>query len=209
MKLKYYLRGLGIGIVVTAVIMSVTYGSRKETLSDREIIERATELGMVMESDSLAEMAKKEAAETSKEPQATPEMASKATPEATTEATPEATTKKTPEATTEETPEAASKATPEATPQATPEAFPEAVPDDSAVTETVQTAKTVVIEVKSGEGSYTVCRKLEQEGLISSASDFDTYLCSNGYDKKLRVGSHKIPADAEPEEIARIMCGMN
>lgn len=201
MKLKYYLRGLGIGIVVTAVIMSVTYGSRKETLSDREIIERATELGMVMESDSLAEMAKKEAAETSKEPQTTPDMASKATPETTTEATPEATTEATPEATTEKTPEA--------TPQATPEASPEAVPDDSAVTETVQTAKTVVIEIKSGEGSYTVCRKLEQEGLISSASDFDTYLCSNGYDKKLRVGSHKIPSDAEPEEIARIMCGMN
>ena len=47
MKLKYYLRGLGIGILVTAVIMGVTQGSRKETLSDREIRERAAALGMV------------------------------------------------------------------------------------------------------------------------------------------------------------------
>ncbi|MGN0365260.1 MAG: hypothetical protein ACI4E5_04880 [Suilimivivens sp.] len=173
MKLKYYLRGLGIGIMVTAVILSVAFGSRKETLSDREIMERATELGMVSESGSLAEMEKKENAETPEEPQATPETSPKATPEA----------------------------SPKATPEATP-----ATPD---VTEPVQAAKTVVIEVKSGEGSYTVCQKLEKEGLISSASDFDTYLCSNGYDRKLRVGSHEIPADAEPERIARIMCGIN
>ena len=181
MKLKYYMRGLGIGIMVTAVILSVAFGSRKETLSDREIMERASELGMVSENGSLAEMEKKENAETPEELQATPEATPKATPEAT------------------------PKATPEATPKATPEATP-AAPD---VTEPVQAAKTVVIEVKSGEGSYTVCQKLEKEGLISSASDFDTYLCSNGYDRKLRVGSHEIPADAEPERIARIMCGMN
>ena len=181
MKLKYYLRGLGIGIMVTAVILSVAFGSRKETLSDREIMERASELGMVSENGSLAEMEKKENAETPEEPQATPETSPKATPET------------------------SPKATPEATPKATPEATP-AAPD---VTEPVQAAKTVVIEVKSGEGSYTVCQKLEKEGLISSASDFDTYLCSNGYDRKLRVGSHEIPADAEPERIARIMCGMN
>ena len=189
MKLKYYLRGLGIGIMVTAVILSVAFGSRKETLSDREIMERASELGMVSENGSLAEMEKKENAETPEELQATPEATPKATPEASPKATPEA----------------SPKATPEATPKATPEATP-ATPD---VTEPVQAAKTVVIEVKSGEGSYTVCQKLEKEGLISSASDFDTYLCSNGYDRKLRVGSHEIPADAEPERIARIMCGMN
>ena len=205
MKLKYYLRGLGIGIMVTAVILSVAFGSRKETLSDREIMERATELGMVSESGSLAEMEKKENAETPEEPQATPETSPKATPETSPKATPEASPKATPEASPKATPEASPKATPEATPKATPEATP-ATPD---VTEPVQAAKTVVIEVKSGEGSYTVCQKLEKEGLISSASDFDTYLCSNGYDRKLRVGSHEIPADSEPERIARIMCGIN
>ena len=66
----------------------------------------------------------------------------------------------------------------------------------------------MTIEIKSGDGSYTVCQKLEQKGLITSASDFDTYLYSNGYDRKLRAGSHEIPADAKPEEIAKILCGM-
>lgn len=48
MKLKYYLRGLGIGIVVTAIIMSIT--NKPEEMTDAEIKMRALELGMVEES---------------------------------------------------------------------------------------------------------------------------------------------------------------
>lgn len=50
MKLRYYLRGLGIGIVVTALLMGFTKGATKETLSDDEIIARAEALGMVQSS---------------------------------------------------------------------------------------------------------------------------------------------------------------
>lgn len=44
MKLKYYLRGLGIGILVTALIMGATDGKE---LTDEEIKARAIQLGMV------------------------------------------------------------------------------------------------------------------------------------------------------------------
>ena len=178
MKLKYYLRGLGIGIIVTAVIMGVTSASRQETLSDREIMERAAELGMSTQSGSLAEMAQEETAE------------------------PLETQKP------EETPKATATKEPEETPKATAAKEPEETPKATAVKEPEETPKTVIIEIKSGDGSYTVCQKLEQIGLITSASDFDTYLYSNGYDRKLRAGSHEIPADAKPEEIAKILCGM-
>lgn len=47
MKLKYYLRGIGIGVVVTAIIMGIALGGRKQELSDSEIRQRALELGMV------------------------------------------------------------------------------------------------------------------------------------------------------------------
>lgn len=40
------MRGLGIGILVTAVLMGVTMNGRTEKLSDAEIIERAKALGM-------------------------------------------------------------------------------------------------------------------------------------------------------------------
>lgn len=46
MKLKYYMRGLGVGILITTIILSI--GSKKEKLSDIEIKEKARELGMVM-----------------------------------------------------------------------------------------------------------------------------------------------------------------
>ena len=57
MRLKYYLRGLGIGIVVTAVIMGVSAEKQKPVMTDEQIISRAKELGMVEQEGILAEIA--------------------------------------------------------------------------------------------------------------------------------------------------------
>ncbi|MCR5734873.1 MAG: hypothetical protein K6G22_09740 [Lachnospiraceae bacterium] len=53
MKLRFYLRGLGIGIVVTALLMGFTLGTSKAGISDEEVKKRAEELGMVEESRLL------------------------------------------------------------------------------------------------------------------------------------------------------------
>ena len=52
MKLKYYLRGLGIGVLVTTIILTIAHHAQRK-MSDADIIERAKELGMVMEEDTL------------------------------------------------------------------------------------------------------------------------------------------------------------
>lgn len=44
MKLKYFLRGLGVGIVVTALLLCVSY---RNTESSENIVEKAKKLGMV------------------------------------------------------------------------------------------------------------------------------------------------------------------
>lgn len=49
MKLKYYLRGMGIGIILTAIVMGFALGGRKAAISDAEVIQRAKALGMVEE----------------------------------------------------------------------------------------------------------------------------------------------------------------
>ena len=49
MKLKYYLRGLGIGIIITTITLSIVSGKDSKSMSDEEVIARASELGMVME----------------------------------------------------------------------------------------------------------------------------------------------------------------
>lgn len=61
MERKYYLRGLGIGIVVTAIIMGIAL-SGDGTMTDKEIIARAKELGMV-ENTVLSDMNDKNASE--------------------------------------------------------------------------------------------------------------------------------------------------
>ncbi len=191
MKLKYYLRGLGIGILVTAVIMGVTQGSRKETLSDREIRERAAALGMVEPGNSLADL---EAAET---PAATEIPEAIETPVAT--EIPEAI--ETPAAT--ETPEAAE--TPAATeaPAATPEVT--ARPTQKPAEE--EEGSSYTFEIQAGDSSYQVAYRLQQAGLVADARDFDNYLCSKGYDRKLKTGSYEIPETATEEEISEILCG--
>lgn len=84
MKLKYYLRGLGIGILVTALIMGFTAKDNRP-LTDAEIKAVAAELGMV-ESDSLR------LADLPQEPTPTPEITPEPTKEPETTPEPEATT---------------------------------------------------------------------------------------------------------------------
>ncbi len=60
MGLRYYLRGLGIGIFVTAIVLSATKPTAKAEMTDSEVIARAKVLGMV-EKETLADAAKKSA----------------------------------------------------------------------------------------------------------------------------------------------------
>lgn len=193
MNLKYYLRGLGVGIIVTALIMGIAASGRKETLSDSEIKERARALGMTEESTLLAD------AVSTGEPEATAEATQEPTPEATAKATPEPTPEATAEATPEPTPASTPKATSAPTPETATETDTKAVDEDGGI---------ITIQINSGDGSYTVCRKLEEAGLVISASDFDMYLYENGYDKRINVGTFEIPEGADPQQIARILAGL-
>ncbi len=47
MNLKSYLRGLGLGMIVTTIILVIAFKARNHEMTDQEIISRARELGMV------------------------------------------------------------------------------------------------------------------------------------------------------------------
>lgn len=218
MNLKYYLRGLGVGIVVTSLILGIGLGSRKETLSNEEIKERARELGMVEESITVAEAAAQkeeeaqeaevtvapvpeENAESDAEPivSAEPEVSSE--PAVSTGAAPEASEKPNVSAASEP----AASTAPEA--GATPEAGVKPVADEAEEDSGTAPEKEIVdITINPGEGSYVISQKLEQSGLIDDAAEYDAYLCDNGYHTKLRAGVHKIPMGSTREEIAKLLC---
>lgn len=101
MKLKYYLRGLGIGILVTAAILTIVYHT-KGSMSDSQIMKRVAQLGMVMastEDDTL--FAQTTQVDTTIEETGTISVEETTTVVETTEAVTEASTEKPTEAPTE------------------------------------------------------------------------------------------------------------
>ena len=195
MKLKYYLRGLGIGILVTTVILSLA-GVGRKNMTDEEVVKRAKELGMV-ESTLLSELPDQTKAEevrtTEPENSPAPEETT-TTPE--TPAAPEETT------TTPETPAAPEETTttPETptAPEETPVSPEDGNPD-------IPTGETVTLVIGRGESSTTVSKNLKKAGIVEDAAAFDRFLCNNGYDKKIITGTYEIPYGASEEEIAKII----
>lgn len=182
MNLKYYLRGLGLGIVVTAIIMGVATGGKKEALTNEEIIARAKELGMIENqvlTDYMAEVKAEEEAEAIEDTkEAEVEMAGK--PEASVENRKE-----------EGADEAGN----------IPEAEEEIIPPVE-----IEEEPTTFL-IKKGETPYRISERLAAEGLVSSADDFDTFLLNNGYDRKIVASEYSIPANANEEMIAKIITG--
>lgn len=192
MKRKYYLRGLGTGILVTALILIIASG-QKETMTDEEVKARAKELGMV-ESTLLSNLANQTPAA---EPETMADPAATAEPETTEETTPEPAAE--PETTAEPTPE------PTVEPEATAEPATEPKTTAEPTTDPVTEQESVLVTIRSGESSVSVSKTLEEAGLVASAQAYDRYLCENGYDKKIRSGEHRIPVGADDAEIAAII----
>lgn len=208
MKLKYYLRGLGIGILVTTVILSLA-GVGRKNMTDEEVVKRAKELGMV-ESTLLSDLPDQtktdEVRPTEPEISLQPETSE---PEAGPESEESASTPETPVAP-EETPEAPEE-TPEA-PEETPEASKETpvAPEETPVSPEdgnpdIPAGETVTLVIGRGESSTTVSKNLKKAGIVEDAAAFDRFLCNNGYDKKIITGTYEIPYGASEEEIAKII----
>lgn len=195
MKLRYYLRGLGIGIVVTAIIMSFT--RQPEKLTDAQIKMRALELGMVEES-VLADLQKdKETA--SNEEHNIPAFEDIVEVEVEDEES---------ENKVEEETEVETDSNIEGSSDAESDVETDVEEDTSAVKDDSVVEHYILISVEGGNDSFTVSEKLYEAGLVNSATEFNQYLVRNGYDRRLRTGNHEIPADATEEEMAKILCNM-
>ncbi len=187
MKLKYYLRGLGIGIAVTAVIMGIALPQKKTVMTDQEIRARALELGMSDDSAVLAQALKEENQK--------PEVSSNSVSEDGIIQQEETVEPPAEEPADEPLGELIDE----------PLAQPAEEPAEKTADEPAAADEIHVFAVNSGDGSYTVARNLKNEGLISDAEAFDQYLCQNGYDKRIKSGNHEIKAGASEAEIAEAL----
>ncbi|MBO5474214.1 MAG: hypothetical protein J6A08_10600 [Lachnospiraceae bacterium] len=234
MERKYYLRGLGIGIAVTALIMGIA-ASGNRTMTDEEVIARAKELGMVentLLSDTL-EDAQAEAADAMEQAEGNNASMEEDAAERNTAGEGDADQETDGESTVGQKADGenvagqktdgesvtgqkvdgestAGRKTEEETESAAGNTAAEDNKTEGAKAdkkEDITSAAIKTITVTNGDGSYTVARKLQEAGVVTSAENFDNYLCQYGYDKKLRTGTFSIPADASDEQIARIVTG--
>lgn len=175
MKFRYFIRGLGVGIVFAAIIFVVAYNSLpKSTLSDDEIIKRAKQLGMVEEDNKIEALINHDNSTENISTEINSDR--NITEEATTE-----------NATLETTENA------ETT---------EATDNTENETKKEDTESVYEITVTPGQSSYPVCEKLRELGIIENAEEFDDYLIDNGYASKIAVGNHVLKKGMTYKEIA-------
>lgn len=205
MKLKYYLRGLGIGMIVTALILGISFSNRQDQTSqimtDDQIRERAAELGMVDSSElTLAALQNSAKQPTEGTPEETTQTQEQNNIEAEPETTVPAETQATVEPETTQEPEATAEPEPEKT------AGPETTAEPE-VTEAPQRTQTASITIQRGDDSGSASRRLYEAGLVENAKAFDNYLCNNGYSRSINPGTYEITPGTSEEEIAKIITG--
>lgn len=253
MKLRMYLRGLGIGLIVASIILSFAVTKKNTSMTDDEIKARAKELGMVEETatlDKIKEDIKESASDTPenvvpepvveevKEVEPVKEEAKEAEPakEEAKETEPVKEEAKEAESAKEEAKEAEKKVDKEKA--GTAEKAEVKIPGTDTISDDVVIEKAkhdlvvnkddkkaedkenkkedkvkgsskTTITVAGGASSDTVAKLLEKGGVIDSASKFDAYLTSHGYDRHISTGTHEIPAGADYETIAKIITSGN
>lgn len=199
MKLKYYLRGLGIGIIVTALVMSI--GGKKqntepaaiETKESKDIL--AIDNSKV-EADNIFEPSQTIYEENSNEN----EVAGDYEPETENVISGEMIQDDNSyDNNIEET--AAQETTTQESSVEEKQVEEEELPKE--VQALLEQNEVLSFEVVRGDDSATVARKLYNAGFVDNAKQFDAFLTQHGYDKKIKVGVKKIPKGSTWIEIAQ------
>lgn len=197
MKLRYYMRGVGTGIVITALILLVS--KQPKEITDAEIKIRAAALGMVDESIFLEEGDLQQDIE-EKEYQSKQEDTDVIN--TTTEEITDMELKE------EETEEVSDEVSENVTEIVKNPEDPELIQKDNFAQEDEEGKERqyVSITVESGDVARIVSRKLYEAGLIESEEEYNNFLSGNNYSYRLRAGYYEIPIGADHKEIAEILC---
>ena len=184
MKLKYYLRGLGIGIIVTTIILVSCFSMQKPKMTDAQIIEKASQLGMIMpEQDSVVaaetETTEPEETQQKNEQQVAAEEAQQETEQQT------------------EVPKE----------QATEETQQDAPSEDTENAESEEPAQQepFTLVVNRGDVCRTMCENLAANGVIDDSEGLRKYLSEVGYASFISAGTYQVAYHASYEEITNIL----
>lgn len=176
MKLKYYMRGLGVGILLATLIIS--FGGNKKNLSDQEIIKRAEALGMVMQE---------------KQKDSLDQMLEDITPMPTESAEPTAVSS------------SEDDVEPTVQPTDTPQESPVTTEEPKTEKEPTEKPKKIMITIQKGMTSDSVAELLQDMGLVESASGFNSHIIKAGKANVIRTGDFYITEGTSYKEITDII----
>lgn len=195
MKLKYYMRGMGVGIFVTSLIFLIAIAFLKPldttdaAAKDEQTVAEQQDSQM---DDSEETTASKEDSKKSTEKETAVDADGN-----------EMTVEKIPGATEED--EAAALAVAEEDGSAESATSDDAVEEEAAEETPQATGEHFEITISGGDGSNRVGEKLYQVGAVDSAQRFNSYLENNNYDNIIQPGTYSVPKGATYEEIANII----
>lgn len=189
MRLKYYLRGLGLGIIFAVIIMMIGFHGNKQSMSDTEIIEKAKTLGMV-EAKNISGTVADEYNSEKTDSSATNSDAS--SQKAETEQDSQMQDSQTAQEDTQQEDTQQEAAQPAA------DAKQETVEPQDAVT-------TYTISVTSQDTCRTIAENLKALNLVDDAEQFRIYMGQKGADHFIADGEHVIPQGASYDDIITIL----
>lgn len=209
MKLKYYLRGLGIGIIITTIILSITFKADTPQMSDQEIIAKAKQLGMVMKEEDTTIGNTQNRQNNEEDGQAV----------ASTEESPDENAIQDTEAVDTETVDTEIVDTQEQEPQTenmqsdavqSGDVQPENTTDEAA-SENVEEAQQeeerepYTLVVRSGDVCRVICEKLQENGVIDDAEAFRRFLGQKGIASSISTGTYTVPYGLTYDEVYQII----
>ncbi|MBP5596817.1 MAG: endolytic transglycosylase MltG [Pseudobutyrivibrio sp.] len=180
MRLKYYIRGIGAGILLATILLSISFffggGYKNKELTDDEIIQRAEKLGMVMEEKESKEGDEEQSEESSENEEA----------ESVDESLSEENQKPEEEMTIDEF-------------------VDEAEATNAAETKEDSTVSYQAFTVKGGQSSETIANNLYKQGLVDSASSFNEYLGELGVDNRIQSGTFYVQVGSSYDDIVALL----
>lgn len=184
MKLKYYLRGLGVGIVVTVLLSSIAHSMMDKDMTTEQIIQKAIDLGMVKKDDydvvnADLSVAKKNVEDLQKQLDDTNNKLNEK----------------------------------EKQENSNPPNSNESLQYDKSKVEekneTIPTTQTTTVSftISQGMSAEAVSKLLKEKGIISDADEFNQYIVDNGNVNNLQVGEYELNASENYQTIMNKLTG--
>ncbi len=189
MKLKYYLRGAGLGIIVSTIILLTAFAFSDRSMSDEEIIERAKQLGMV-EAETVAVIDPSTLPENKVEATNDEEIDNTLTDSEDVEESIDSENIKDPADSENQKKQADSNSQKEQTDPKTP---------------TTKVINKVPFTISGGDSSNAVAANLAKAGIVDDGKKFSDYLDSNGYDKFIQPGTFYISSGMSYKQVAELL----